>query len=108
MKIKVGEIQIRGFEDEEVYAREYFPARTLKEFKEHARRVVEKFFKDADAEDVRDFVEKEVFPAIEVAWAGEHYIAPQRGEYYVTFALHEIPSEVVEEAMQKKEGEKDD
>ena len=97
--IKIGEIKIIGQEDGEVYKRVYFPARTLDEYKKKAKEVVAEFFKGANKEDVENFIEKHVYPAIEQAWVGEEYIAPMwEDDYYIKFELHEIPSEVVEQA----------
>lgn len=97
--VKIGEIRIIGQEDEEVHKRTYFPARTLDDYKKHAKEVLEEFFKGANKKDVEDFIEKQVFPAIEKAWVGEEYIEPMwENTYYIKFELHEIPSNVVEKA----------
>lgn len=95
-KIQIGEVWVEDMDGHRINT-EYFAFRDKEAFKERVAEFVRRQYND---EGVEEFIREDVMPTIENAFAGLDYINPSyNGEEFVGFRVHNIPTNVVEEAV---------
>lgn len=95
-KIQIGEVWVEDMDGHRINT-EYFAFRDKEAFKERVAEFVRRQYND---EGVEEFIREELMPTIDNAFAGLDYINPSyNGEEFVGFRVHNIPANVVEEAV---------